>query len=199
MTNRIVDVIVSAFFLILLSPFIVVIAVAIKLTSRGPVFFRQTRVGLGGKDFSILKFRTMTTLPGAEEGLFRPGNTVRITKVGSFLRATKIDELPQFWNVLKGDMTLVGPRPEVRSWVNTYPERWAFVHTVKPGITDPASVMYRNEEKILAASRDPEETYRREILPKKLDLYEDYVRSKNLLMDIKVMGMTFLALFHFNR
>jgi lipopolysaccharide/colanic/teichoic acid biosynthesis glycosyltransferase len=115
------------------------------------------------------------------------------------LRASKIDELPQFWNVLKGEMSLVGPRPEVRSWVDEYPEKWAFVHKVKPGITDPASIKYRNEEKILAASGDPEETYREEILPRKLDLYEDYVKTKSLFNDIRLLGKTFIALFQYKR
>ena len=96
-------------------------------------------------------------------------------------------------------MALVGPRPEVRSWVNEYPKRWAFVHTVKPGITDPASIKYRNEEKILALSDDPEKTYREEILPRKLDLYEDYVKSKSLSNDIRLLGKTFIALFQFKR
>jgi lipopolysaccharide/colanic/teichoic acid biosynthesis glycosyltransferase len=199
MVTRLLDVMVSALVLLLLSPLFAAIYVLIRMTSTGPGFFRQTRVGLEGRDFSVVKFRTMTALHGAEAGIFRPGSTDRCTWIGSILRATKIDELPQFWNVLKGQMTLVGPRPEVRSWVNEYPDRWAFVHSVKHGITDPASIKYRNEEKILAASSDPEKTYRREILPNKLDLYESYVKSKSPFSDIRLLGKTFIALFQFNR
>ncbi len=199
MVSRLLDVMLSILALTLLSPLFVVVGAVIKMSTHGPVFFRQTRVGLHGREFSIVKFRTMTALTGAESGIFRPGNTNRCTWVGGILRASKIDELPQFWNVLKGEMSLVGPRPEVRSWVNEYPERWAFVHTVKPGITDPASIKYRNEEKILAASDDPEETYREEILPRKLDLYEDYAKSKSVSNDIRLLGKTLIALFQFKR
>ena len=121
------------------------------------------------------------------------GNRRRVTGVGRLLRATKLDELPQLWNVLKGDMSLVGPRPEVRQWVAAYPERWARVLTVKPGITDPASIVYRDEESILARSPDPERTYREDILPHKLDLYEEYVRSRNFFGDIGIILKTLFA------
>jgi len=137
----------------------------------------------------------MTVQPGAEKGSFEVGSTQRVTAVGRFLRKTKLDELPQLWNVLIGDMSLVGPRPEVRKWVEAYPERWAFVHTVRPGITDPASIKFRNEEKLLARSPDPERTYRDEILPQKLALYEEYVRTRSFCGDIKLIFATIVALF----
>jgi len=116
-----------------------------------------------------------------------------VTGVGKFLRATKLDELPQLINVLMGQMSLVGPRPEVRQWVDAYPERWALVHQAKPGITDPASIQYRNEEEILIASADPQQTYRDEILPAKLDLYEQYVQNRTFFGDLKILFQTFLA------
>ncbi len=141
----------------------------------------------------LFKFRTMTVRKGTEQGSFDAGSAARVTRVGAFLRKTKLDELPQLWNVLKGDMSLVGPRPEVRKWVEAYPERWARVLTVRPGITDPASIEFRNEEDILAASPDPERTYREVILPRKLDLYEEYVRTRSFWGDVGILLKTVWA------
>jgi lipopolysaccharide/colanic/teichoic acid biosynthesis glycosyltransferase len=135
----------------------------------------------------------MTERPDAATGSFDAGDDSRVTGIGKMLRATKLDELPQLWNVLKGDMSFVGPRPEVRKWVNTYSERWEHVHRVKPGITDPASIVYRNEEELLAAAEDPEECYRCEILPRKLDLYEKYIREQSLWLDFKILAQTAIA------
>ena len=129
----------SLVLLVLLLPLLVGIAFLVRLSSPGPSLFRQTRVGLAGKDFLMLKFRTMTERPDSADGSFDAGDDSRVTGIGRILRATKLDELPQLWNVLKGDMSLVGPRPEVRKWVNEYPDRWEHIHQVKPGITDPAS------------------------------------------------------------
>ena len=151
-------------------PFLGLIGLAILLNSGRPVIFSQERVGLDGRPFRLKKFRTMRRLKGAEAGLFEPGSQARVTPVGRFLRAYKLDELPQLWNVLMGDMSLVGPRPEIRKWVEAYPERWREVLETRPGITDPASILYRDEEAILAASPDPEKTYREIILPHKLDI-----------------------------
>ncbi len=137
----------------------------------------------------------MRVQKGAEKGSFDAGNASRVTHLGKLLRKNKIDELPQLWNVVKGDMSLVGPRPEVRKWVDAYPVRWAHVLTVRPGITDPASIVYRNEEEILARSSDPEKTYCEEILPHKLDLYEEYVRSRSFLGDIGILLKTMWAVF----
>jgi lipopolysaccharide/colanic/teichoic acid biosynthesis glycosyltransferase len=176
--------------LLLLGPLLLVLAVIVWTSSGRPVFFRQTRVGWRGRDFTLLKFRSMSVLPETERDRFEIGSFRRVTPVGRLLRKTKLDELPQLWNVLKGEMSLVGPRPEVRKWVDRYPERWARVLTVRPGITDPASITYRNEEEILARSPDPERTYREVILPHKLDLYETYVQQRGLRGDLGVLFQT---------
>lgn len=124
------------------------------------------------------------------QGSFDVGNNSRVTKIGKFLRKIKADEFPQFLNVLKGDMSIVGPRPEVKYWVNVYPERWAIVHQMKPGITDNASIEFRNEEEILAKSQNPKETYQTEILPRKLELYEEYIRDHSIMKDINIIIRT---------
>jgi lipopolysaccharide/colanic/teichoic acid biosynthesis glycosyltransferase len=123
-------------------------------------------------------------------GTFEAGNTIRVTRVGKILRRTKADELPQLINVLKGEMSFVGPRPEVEKWVSVYPDRWAYVHQVKPGITDYASIEFRNEEEILAKSTNPEKTYQDEILPRKLELNEQYVREQSFFKDINIIFRT---------
>lgn len=125
---------------------------------------------------------------------FEPGNTTRVTKIGKYLRKTKLDELPQLFNVLKGDLSLVGPRPEVKRWVDIYPERWAKIHSIRPGITDNASILFRNEEEILSGSADPEKTYREMILPIKLDLYENYLKNHSIFGDIKLIFKTVTTL-----
>ncbi len=137
----------------------------------------------------------MTISPGAEKGKFEPGNLSRITSFGRFLRKTKLDELPQLLNILMGDMSLVGPRPEVKKWVEVYPERWAVIHNVRPGLTDPASLIYRKEEKLLAGTPEPEKVYRYEILPHKLALYEEYVKKRNLFMDFVIIMKTMFSVF----
>ena len=192
--KRLLDLASALLGLLILSPVIAAIAVAVRLSSPGPVLFRQVRVGLGGKDFTMLKFRTMSVQAGSEAGNFDAGDTSRITRVGRYLRAMKLDELPQLWNVVRGDMSLVGPRPEVRKWVEAAPECWAIVHSVKPGITDPAAILYRDEETILAGAPDPEELYREQVLPRKLDLYAEYVRTRTFWGDLKILGRTAVAL-----
>jgi lipopolysaccharide/colanic/teichoic acid biosynthesis glycosyltransferase len=184
------DFVLSAFGLVALFPLFFIIAVMVRLTSPGPAIFRQIRIGRNGRSFNMLKFRTMTVLQDAEKGSFEAGSSARVTRSGRVLRQTKLDELPQLWNVLKGDMALVGPRPEVRKWTLVYPERWAFVHTVRPGITDPAAIAFRNEEDILAAADDPEKAYRLEVLPKKLDMYETYVKTRSFGGDLKIICRT---------
>lgn len=191
--KRVLDILFSVFGLLVSLPLMLAWAIAVKLNSNGPALFRQVRAGREGRDFVLLKFRTMTVKSGTERGVFEPGNAQRVTRVGRLLRATKFDELPQLINVLKGDMSLVGPRPEVRKWVDAYPERWAKVLTVRPGITDPASIVYRDEETILAASADPERTYRDEILPRKLAMYEKYVDEHGFWGDMKILIDTFLV------
>lgn len=179
--------------LLLLWPAMLLVALLIVVTDGRPVLFRQKRVGIHGTDFMLLKFRSMTPSKEAENGSFEAGSQSRVTSVGRLLRRTKIDELPQLWNVLLGSMSLVGPRPEVRKWVQVYPERWEIVLTVRPGITDPASIVYRDEEELLAKSSSPETTYRDIILPHKLDLYEAYVLRRTFWGDISILARTFLA------
>lgn len=193
--KRIFDIVASFFGLFILSPLLILCSLIIVLGDGFPVFFRQVRVGRKGQSFWLLKFRTMSVQIGTEKGTFDAGSSARVTRVGSILRRTKLDELPQLWNVLKGDMSFVGPRPEVRKWVDTYPEHWAIVLHVRPGITDRASMLFRNEEEILAASNHPEETYKNVILPQKLKLYEEYVRTQSFWGDIKIIFQTLWALF----
>jgi lipopolysaccharide/colanic/teichoic acid biosynthesis glycosyltransferase len=181
--------------LIILLPILLFIWGAVVLGSGRPGIFRQTRVGRMGRDFPLYKFRTMRARKGASDGLFEAGSLVRITPIGRLLRKSKLDELPQLWNVLRGDMSLVGPRPEVRKWVEAYPERWAVVLSVRPGITDPASIEFRDEEAHLAASPDPESMYRNEILPVKLSLYEAYVANRSLGRDLRILLRTLFVVF----
>ncbi len=190
MTKRLFDILAAFTGLLILSPVIILTCILIKVTMPGPVFFIQNRVGRNRKEFKMIKFRTMSVKHGTDKDQFDAGNTSRITRLGKFLRKTKLDEIPQLINVLKGDMSIVGPRPEVKSWTKVYPEKWAIVHTVKPGITDNASILFRNEEEILAESPSPESTYSNEILPQKLDLYIDYVHNHSLWRDIIIIFRT---------
>ena len=189
--KRLFDFVMSLVGLVILFPVLLLVALAVALDSGWPVFFVQKRVGQGGTLFSMYKFRSMTVNREAALGSFDAGDFSRVTKVGRWLRKTKIDELPQLWNVLIGDMSIVGPRPEVQKWVSVYPERWKAVHTVRPGITDNASIEFRNEEDLLAASDVPETTYKEVILPQKLALYESYVRSHSFWGDIRIILKTF--------
>lgn len=191
--SRLLDVIVALVGLAVTLPFMLLIALLVKLDSGGPVLFRQSRVGRGGKDFMMWKFRTMTVQPGPPKGRFEPGNCQRVTKVGRFLRATKLDELPQLFQVLSGAMSVVGPRPPLRRWVDAYPERWARILSVRPGITHPAAIAYRHEEEIMVSAVDPETTYREELLPHKLELYERYLATRTFWSDIKVILQTVRA------
>jgi lipopolysaccharide/colanic/teichoic acid biosynthesis glycosyltransferase len=191
--KRIFEIILSMFCLILFSPLLFLVMLAIIIFDSRPVFFRQIRVGAGGSDFFLNKFRTMTLKQESHNGTFDAGNISRITRIGFLLRKTKLDELPQLWNVLMGDMSIVGPRPEGRKWVEAYPERWTKVLTVRPGITDPASIYYRNEEELLAQADDPEAYYRDHILPHKLDLYEEYIRTQSFFGDIYLIFKTILT------
>lgn len=193
--KRFFDVVFILIFLVLIIPLLFLGALFIALFSGFPVFFQQQRVGLAGKDFKLLKFRTMTTHSESEKGGFDIGETFRVTFIGKIYRKIKLDELPQIWNVLLGDMSIVGPRPEVRKWVNEFPEQWVKIHQVRPGITDPASIFYRNEEELLSRSKFPEKLYRDKILPKKLSIYEKYIDERTMLSDIFIIFRTILALF----
>ena len=188
--KRFFDLIISFFGLVILTPVFIIIALLIKLDDNGPLLFKQQRVGKNGILFILYKFRSMRIIEDTKEGNFEPGNTSRVTSTGKFLRRSKLDELPQLINVLIGDMSIVGPRPEVEKWVGVYPERWNRVLAVKPGITDNSSIEFRNEESLLAESADPEKTYREIILPRKLDLYEDYVFNNSLSGDLKLILIT---------
>lgn len=188
--KRIFDFLSSFVGILIISPIFLVVVLFIKLLMPGPVFFIQTRIGKGGKEFRLLKFRTMLVKPKTSEGSFDAGDQSRITSLGKILRKTKLDELPQLINVLKGDMSLVGPRPEVKKWTEVYSEQWAIVHQVKPGITDNASIEFRNEEELLAQSTNPEETYRNVILPRKLELYIQYVQHHSFWGDVRIILKT---------
>jgi lipopolysaccharide/colanic/teichoic acid biosynthesis glycosyltransferase len=175
-------------------PVTIFIALNIFIDDRGPLFFKQKRIGLNMHPFTLYKFRSMTVNDGSTFGTFDAGNLSRVTKFGKLLRKTKLDELPQLFNVLRGDMSIVGPRPEVKQYTDVYPERWAIVCKVKPGITDIASIEFRNEEEILVRSQNPKKTYEQEILPQKLKLYEQYVNAQSFLGDLKIILKTFYVI-----
>lgn len=180
--------------LLLLSPLLLFVALLVKLDSQGPVIFRQSRGGLHGNYFDILKFRSMAERTETDGKDFEPGSGMRVTRVGRIIRKAKIDELPQLINVIKGEMSLVGPRPEVRKYIEMFPKRWEKILSIRPGVTDPASVEFRNEEEILAAAENPEREYIDNVLPRKLDLYEKYVDDITLIGDAKVIAATFAAI-----
>lgn len=185
--KRVVDVAAAGAGLLVTAPLQAVIAGAVRLDSPGPVLFRQTRVGRGGEPFTILKFRTMRNDPVRAGGVTATGDP-RVTRVGRVLRATKLDELPQLLNVVRGDMSLVGPRPELPRYVDRWdPARREVILSVRPGITDPASVALRDEGAELAAAPDPEAHYVTCLLPLKTAMYVDYVRSASWRTDLRVV------------
>lgn len=180
--------------LIVLSPLFVIVSVWIKLDSKGPVFYRQVRVGRYDKDFRIFKFRSMRV--GADKGSLVTigGRDPRVTRSGYFIRKFKIDELPQLINVFIGDMSLVGPRPEVRHYVDYWTPEQMRVLDVRPGITDPASIKFRNENELMEAADNPEEYYINVIMQEKIKLYLDYVDNHSFIGDIKLIFKTFWAI-----
>jgi lipopolysaccharide/colanic/teichoic acid biosynthesis glycosyltransferase len=188
--KRIIDFLFSLLGLIILIVPFAIIALLIKIKMPGPIFFIQFRVGKEGKLFKLFKFRTMTVVSGKTGGSFDAGDSSRITPLGRMLRKTKMDELPQLINVLIGDMSIVGPRPEVQQWTQIYPDQWKIVHSIRPGITDNSSIMFRNEEEILANSQDPKLTYKEDILPIKLKMYIDYVHNHSIMLDTKIILTT---------
>lgn len=193
-SKRIFDFISSLLVLLVFLPFFFLIAIWILLDSRGGVFYKQTRVGKNGKEFGLLKFRSMTA--GADkQGLITVGNDSRVTRSGRFIRKTKIDEFPQLINIIKGDMSVVGPRPEVPKYVALYSEEQKKVLSVRPGLTDLASLKYFDEQKLLGESEDPEETYRKEIMPKKLELNLQYIAQQSLFLDLKLIFSTIFRIF----
>lgn len=190
--KRIFDFIASFFGCIILIPIFIIIAILIKLDSKGPIFFKQKRVGQYGKEFEILKYRTMIVDAEKVGKQITVGNDSRITRIGKFLRKYKLDELPQLFNVLIGDMSLVGPRPEVPKYVKLYNEKEREVLNVKPGITDFASIEYRDENEILGTVENPEEYYINVIMKHKLQLNLKYISSNNIFLDIKIILKTLL-------
>lgn len=194
MLRAIFDIIVSTIALLVLSPFLILITIAIAFDSRGGVFFKQVRVGKNRKNFNLLKFRTMRPF-SEREGKITVGNDdPRITHVGAFLRKYKIDELPQLFNVLLGNMHLVGPRPEVPEYVAKYSTEQLRVLSVKPGITDYASLEYFNENELLGQSSNPEETYVNVVMPAKLKMNLEYVDNRNFPLDLKIMVKTVMRI-----
>ena len=188
--KRFFDILFSLVGLLLLSPILLIIAILIKITSKGKIFYRQIRVGKDNKDFSLLKFRTMRE-NADKKGLLTVGNhDNRITKIGYYLRKTKADELPQLLNVLKGEMSIVGPRPEVRKYVNYYTEEQRNVLLVRPGLTDIASIAYINENEILAQAENPEQTYIETIMQEKLRLNFEYIAHISLCYDVHIVCKT---------
>ncbi|WIV96684.1 sugar transferase [Kinneretia aquatilis] len=195
MAKRLFDVLFSGLGLLLLSPMWILVAIWVKLDSPGPILFRQERVGRFGQPFFIHKFRSMWVDAPALGPQITVGDDPRITRSGRFLRASKIDELPQLWDVLRGAMSLVGPRPEVPRYVALYtPEQRELVLSVRPGITDPASLQFRHESEILARAADPEREYVEVILPAKLRIAGDYVRHASVWGDLRLILATLRAL-----
>lgn len=193
--KRLFDIVVSFIGILILLPLFIIVSIAICIDSEGGPFFAQIRVGLNGCEFKILKFRTM--LKDAEKmGMqLTVGSDNRITKIGSFLRKTKIDELPQLLNVLKGEMSFVGPRPEVPKYVRQYNQLQKKILLVRPGITDIASIKFSNESEILAKSDDPEKTYIEEIMPKKIKYNMIYLRKISIFQDIMIIFTTVISIF----
>lgn len=190
--KRLFDILASGIGIIILSPVLLIIALRIKTGSDGPIFFKQVRVGKDGKEFEILKFRTMVVDAEKMGRQITVGADNRITKVGGFLRKYKLDELPQLFNVFKGDMSLVGPRPEVPRYVKLYTEEQRKVLNVKPGITDLASIRYRDENELLGQAENPDEFYINTIMPDKLALNLEYINKSNVFYDIYIIIETII-------
>jgi len=194
MMKRVFDVIMAAVGLLLLTPILLLVSLLIKLDSPGPVFFTQERMGRKFRPFRIYKFRTMVPDAPRLGGKVTAGADPRITRIGRYLRWMKVDELPQLLNVLKGDMSVVGPRPEVRQYVELFRSDYEEILQVSPGITDLASMHYRHEAELLGRSENPEDRYVKEILPEKIKLAKEYLHRSSFLFDIVVLLKTFVAI-----
>lgn len=190
MTKRLLDMILSSAGLLLLSPILVVCALIVKASSRGPAVFVQVRVGRGFRPFRIFKFRSMVQDAPQVGRAITVGADPRITRIGRVLRATKLDELPQLFNVLKGDMSLVGPRPEAPKYVEMFRKEYEEILRVRPGISDLASIKYRDEAAVLAQADDPEEAYVSVVLPEKIRLAKEYIRRSSILFDLYLIFLT---------
>jgi lipopolysaccharide/colanic/teichoic acid biosynthesis glycosyltransferase len=190
--KRIMDIAVAAVALVLLAPALAIIAIIIRLDSPGPVIFSQERVGKNFRRFSIYKFRTMVVDASAKGPAITGAEDPRVTRVGCWLRRFKFDELPQFWNVLRGDMSLVGPRPELPRYVERFHSEYRELLRVRPGLTDPSSLKYADEASWMTGAADLEDFYVTRILPHKLALARQYVDGSSLLADLKLIGLTML-------
>lgn len=193
--KRALDFIAATVGLLLLAPLLLVVALLVRITSRGPVFYWQDRVGWGGHIFQIVKFRSMFEDVDKRGLAITSSVDPRVTPMGRMLRHFKLDELPQLWNVLKGEMSLVGPRPEVPSYVETYSPAQRRVLTVRPGITDPASIAYRREQDLLAAQPDPDRYYRDVVLPDKLNMNLEYLDRISFSYDLLLVLLTTGSIF----
>lgn len=189
---RLCDIVFSAIGLLLLSPLFLLIYILIRCESKGGGFYCQQRVGRDGRMFGLYKFRSMRTGSDKKGLITVGGHDSRITRMGYFIRKYKIDELPQLWNVLKGDMSLVGPRPEVKKYVDLYTEEQRRVLSVRPGITDYASIEYVDENEILGKADDPDRVYVEEIMPAKIKLNMRYIENRSLNEYFKIIGLTFI-------
>lgn len=194
--KRLFDIVFSLFGIIILSPIFLIIAFLVKVTSKGGAFYKQIRVGKNNKDFRLLKFRSMYVDSDKKSLITIGGHDSRVTKVGYFIRKYKLDELPQLINVLKGDMSFVGPRPEVRYYVNMYTKEQLQVLNVRPGITDPASIAYRNENELLAKQSDPKQYYIDVIMQDKLRINLEYIANRTFWSDVKIILQTIYVLLH---
>lgn len=188
--KQLIDIFVSFFAFLAFSPLFYFIIMCIKLDSKGPAFFKQKRIGQHFRPFQLVKFRSMTFSKNKSQGEFDPGDMGRVTRVGSFLRKTKLDELPELFNVLNRDMSLVGPRPEVQKYLRNYPEDFKEILQVRPGLSDYASIKYRNEEAMLASQTDPERHYLDVILPDKMRLSKRYLEEASFRTDLRIMKET---------
>jgi len=191
--KRVFDVTCSALGIVLVSPLLLFVALLVKLTSSGPVLFRQKRVGKNGHIFEILKFRSMRVNAENEGPPITSAGDKRVTVIGAWLRRTKLDELPQLWNVLVGDMSFVGPRPEVPKYVAMYLDEHRALLSIRPGITDPATIEYRHEEEMLGMHSDPEEFYIRHVLHQKLSVSVEYLSHISLAQDLRLVLLTVWA------
>lgn len=194
MMKRIFDLFFSFLGILVLLPIYFIIAILIKFDSKGAVLYKQERIGLNGIPFYVLKFRTMVPNSFSKGALTVGSRDPRVTKVGFYLRKYKLDELPQLFNVFFGEMSFVGPRPEVRKYTDLYDQNQKKVLSVKPGITDYASIKYRNENDMLAKSENPEKLYIEEIMPHKLQLNLEYIKNNNVFKDIQIIFSTFYTI-----
>lgn len=190
--KRFIDVVLAGVAFVLLAPLLLLVALLIKLDSAGPVLFRQERMGKGLRPFLIYKFRTMVQDAPRKGGPLTLGQDPRITRTGRWLRKTKIDELPQLLNILSGEMSFVGPRPEVRKYVEVFPREFEQILQIRPGLTDLASLRYRDESEILGRFENAEEAYLKIILPDKICLAQEYLRRSSVLFDIRIICKTLL-------